>query len=77
MLSGQYAFHDNNSQVEIYKKILRGKYDLKKGPWLKISHEAKDLVKKLLTQDPFDRYSYKQILRHPFMQRYLLSKKNT
>lgn len=41
----------------IFDSILRGNIDFTSDPWPSISNSAKDLVKKMLRQDPAERFS--------------------
>ena len=43
MLSGSFPF-DGKSDKDIYKAIIKRKYDFKKDVWKNISNEAKDLI---------------------------------
>jgi hypothetical protein len=42
-------------QEQIFKMVLRGHIDFKTDPWPKLSESAKDLVRRLLEQDPTKR----------------------
>ena len=46
----------------IFDAILQGHIDFETDPWPKISNSAKDLVKKMLTQDPAQRITSAQVL---------------
>ena len=46
---------------DIFSLILAGKFESEKGPWRWISHEAKDLVKRMLTVDPRARITPSQV----------------
>nr|BCU41346.1 calcium-dependent protein kinase [Gentiana scabra] len=52
----------------IFHSILRGYVDLESQPWPSISSGAKDLVKKMLTQDPEKRITAAQVLEHPWIR---------
>lgn len=58
-------YHENTAQL--YKQIKKGEYDFPAPYWTDISDSAKDLVKKLLTVDPKQRYTAKQVLSHPWI----------
>ncbi len=45
--------------------------------WLKVSREAKSMVKKMLTRDPRIRPSAEELLAHEFFQDKLLTKQAT
>lgn len=46
----------------IFDAILEGKIDFESQPWPSISDSAKDLVRKMLTQDPKKRITSAQVL---------------
>ena len=60
LLCGELPFYGENETI-VYKKIMKGKYDFKSSTWDRISPCAKDLVGKLLTGDPHQRFSYSDI----------------
>jgi len=53
----------------IFNAILEGELDFVSEPWPSISDSAKDLVRKMLTQDPKKRITSAQVLgiRLPFL----------
>ena len=53
---------------EYIDKILIGKYDLESPPFNKISKNAKDLISKLLLNDPEKRISAEEALNHPWFK---------
>ena len=54
------------TEEEFIDKILIGKYDLESPPFNKISKNAKDLISKLLLNDPEKRISAEEALNHPW-----------
>ena len=62
MLSGSFPF-DGKSDKDIYKAIIKRKYDFKKDVWKNISNEAKDLINHLLC-DEDKRYTAEMVLNH-------------
>ena len=58
LLCGSPPFNGNNND-EIFEKILRGKYDMKRPQVTKCSKSVKNLIKKLLIVNPEKRYSSK------------------
>ena len=52
----------------IFDAVLRGQVDFHSDPWPKISSGAKDLVRRMLKQDPKDRLTAHQVLNHPWMK---------
>ena len=46
---------------------FQGQYDFPDPYWSEISDSAKDLVRKLLTVDPRQRYTAAQVLQHPWI----------
>lgn len=55
---------------EILKKTLDGSYQINDKRWRSISSEAKDLVIKLLENDPIDRLSIDEALMHPWFDKF-------
>ncbi|XP_027343482.1 calcium-dependent protein kinase 2-like isoform X2 [Abrus precatorius] len=52
----------------IFDAILEGHIDFESQPWPKISSNAKDLVRKMLIQDPKKRITSAQVLEHPWIK---------
>ncbi|XP_027343882.1 calcium-dependent protein kinase SK5 isoform X2 [Abrus precatorius] len=51
----------------IFRQILLGKLDFQSEPWPSISDSAKDLIRKMLDQNPKTRLTAHQVLRHPWI----------
>lgn len=58
-----------DTPAEILKRISNGKLDLESGNWSCVSNEAKDLVRKMLHEDPHRRPTAGQILQNPWIAR--------
>ncbi|XP_010924783.1 calcium-dependent protein kinase 1 isoform X1 [Elaeis guineensis] len=67
LLSGVPPFWAENEQG-IFDAVLRGHIDFSSEPWSSISSGAKELVKKMLRQDPKERLTAGQILNHPWIR---------
>jgi len=69
MLSGFQAFPilPNDTDAKFFSRIKCAKYDLSSSMWNKISLDAKDLISKLLTIDPNQRFSASEALLHPWV----------
>ncbi|CAK9139652.1 unnamed protein product [Ilex paraguariensis] len=67
LLSGVPPFWAE-TEKGIFKAILEGDIDFESQPWPSISCGAKDLVRKMLTQDPKRRITSAQILEHPWIK---------
>ncbi|GFP79111.1 calcium-dependent protein kinase isoform 2 [Phtheirospermum japonicum] len=52
----------------IFDAILKGHVDFESEPWPSISKSAKDLVGKMLTQDPKKRITATEVLEHPWIK---------
>ncbi|KAM1685744.1 hypothetical protein EV2_038095 [Malus domestica] len=52
----------------IFDAILEGVIDFDSQPWPSISDSAKDLVRKMLTQDPRKRITSAEVLEHPWLR---------
>lgn len=67
LLSGVPPFWAENEQG-IFDAVLRGHIDFSSDPWPSISSGAKELVKKMLRQDPKERLTAVEILNHPWVR---------
>ncbi|KAM7497052.1 hypothetical protein LguiA_021466 [Lonicera macranthoides] len=67
LLSGVPPFWAE-SEHGIFNAILRGHIDFTSDPWPSISPQAKDLVKKMLTVDPKQRMTAREVLNHPWIK---------
>lgn len=56
-------FYFAETEKGIFDAILQGEIDFESQPWPSISESAKDLVRKMLAQDPKKRISSAQVLR--------------
>ena len=68
LLVGYPPFNAKTTDL-IIAKVTEGKYNMRYQDWSKISNEAKDLVKQLLTYDPKERISAKEALSHPWFEK--------
>lgn len=53
---------DLETEKGIFDAILEGEIDFSSSPWPSISNSAKDLVRRMLTQDPKKRITSTQVL---------------
>ncbi|KAK7387764.1 hypothetical protein VNO78_22556 [Psophocarpus tetragonolobus] len=67
LLSGVPPFWAE-TEKGIFNAILEGEIDFVSEPWPSISNSAKDLVRKMLTQDPKRRITSAQVLEHPWIR---------
>ncbi|GAB2277795.1 Calcium-dependent protein kinase 33 [Dionaea muscipula] len=67
LLSGVPPFWDE-TEKGIFDAILKGHIDFESKPWPSISSSAKDLVRRMLTQDPKKRITAAQVLEHPWLR---------
>ncbi|KAK8954293.1 Calcium-dependent protein kinase isoform 2 [Platanthera zijinensis] len=67
LLSGVPPFWAE-TEKGIFDAILKGEIDFDSAPWPSISRSAKDLVRKMLTQDPRKRITSAQVLEHPWIR---------
>lgn len=51
-----------DSERAIFDAVLKGNVDFESKPWPSISESAKDLVRRMLTQDPKKRITAAQVL---------------
>ncbi|XP_058847692.1 calcium/calmodulin-dependent protein kinase type IV-like isoform X1 [Acipenser ruthenus] len=67
LLCGFEPFYDERGDQYMFKKILNCEYDFVSPWWDDVSLNAKDLVRKLIVQDPKKRLSTFQTLQHPWV----------
>ncbi|XP_031490865.1 calcium-dependent protein kinase 2-like [Nymphaea colorata] len=67
LLSGVPPFWAE-TEKGIFDAILQGNIDFESQPWPSISNSAKDLVRRMLTQDPKRRITSAQVLEHPWIK---------
>lgn len=66
------AFYHQDKRI-VMKQIRKGKYKMKDDCWNNISLEAKDLIHHLLQVDPRKRFTSKEVLLHPWIQKHTMS----
>lgn len=66
LLSGAPPFWSDCPQG-IFAEIKNGFLDVEGGPWQEISHEARDLVRRMLCRDPSKRITPQQARVHPWI----------
>ncbi|KAG9442871.1 hypothetical protein H6P81_018725 [Aristolochia fimbriata] len=67
LLSGVPPFWAE-TEKGIFDAILEGDLDLRSPPWPQISESAKDLIRKMLIQDPKRRITAAEALQHPWLR---------
>ena len=67
LLSGEPPFNGETDD-DIISEVKKGKYDIESGIWTKISSDAKELVKQLLTYDYKQRGSAYNALQHKWFK---------
>ena len=65
MLCGYLPF-TGSSPKEVFVKILKGEFKMDSPEWSYVSEECKDLVKKLLMVNHFERIKATEALSHPW-----------
>lgn len=68
MLCGQPPFYAS-TRKEIMEKIVKGRYQFKGKIWNVISPEAKDLISQMLTLNPSERPSCREVLSHTWFNK--------
>ncbi|GMH00324.1 hypothetical protein Nepgr_002163 [Nepenthes gracilis] len=66
LLSGVPPFW-GETEMGVFRQILRGKLDFNSEPWPSISDSAKDLIRKMLDRNPIGRLTAHQVLCHPWI----------
>jgi calcium-dependent protein kinase len=69
-----YPPFNAESDNEIMNKIKIGKYSFPDDDWIDISYEAKDLITKMLTYKPSERYSASDCLNHKWLSDKIIKK---
>ena len=69
LLTGRLVFRGNNLN-QILLKNRNCDFDYPEKYWNVISFEAKDLVSKLLTKDPKERWNPSEALNHPWFTKF-------
>ncbi|PHJ23690.1 calcium signaling protein kinase rad53 [Cystoisospora suis] len=72
MLGGSYPFDERIAPI--HTLILRGQFHFRHARFHRVSECAKDLIRRLLTVDIQRRITEHEVLRHPWMLRWLNSK---
>ncbi|TPX34457.1 hypothetical protein SmJEL517_g02916 [Synchytrium microbalum] len=67
-LCGYPPFSDDLAPPSMIEQIRRGKFAFQNPWWRGISHDAKDMICKLLKVDPNERLTAGQALQHPWMK---------
>lgn len=67
MLSGSPPFY-GRTHKEIFEKIKAGRWAFNGRNWSQVSENAKDLVRKMLTQDYRQRITAEGVLDHPWIK---------
>jgi len=70
LLTGILPFDDAHSEREIARQTIHDPVPYKESTWKKISPEAKLLVDNLLQKDFTKRMDIKEVLEHPWIQKY-------
>ncbi|XP_015111482.1 ovarian-specific serine/threonine-protein kinase Lok isoform X2 [Diachasma alloeum] len=68
MLSGLCPFTQNDPHMALDEQILKGVYRFHSQKFDKVSMEAIDLIKSMLTVNPGKRRTIKQVLEHPWLR---------
>ena len=66
LLGGYPPFYDDD-QNRLYDKIKHGVFEFHPEYWAQISHQGKDLIKKMLTVNPSQRITAAKALEHPWI----------
>lgn len=64
-----FANGPSDTPSEILRRISDGRLDLESGNWCSVSNEAKDLVRKMLHEDPHRRPTAAQVIQSPWLVR--------
>jgi len=67
LLGGDLPF-SARSQKDLFRSIVRGKYEFEEPGWTHVSEEAKDLVRRMLVTDPSLRLTSREAMATPWMR---------
>lgn len=67
-LSGYPPFSAEYQSLPLHEQIMRGAYSFPRRYWQGVSHDAIDLIRKMLTVDPKNRVTVDEILCHKWLQ---------
>ena len=70
LLSGFLPFDDEGSENEIIRQTIEDEVPYTSEVWKHISNEAKDLLKSLLCKEPSKRITIKEVLEHPWVEKF-------
>lgn len=59
-----YAPFNGNNDSEVYCAILKNELVFEPRDWDSVSHEARDLVRKMLVKNPFERFGSEECIKH-------------
>ena len=68
IISGKFPFRGESDKAKL-KAIMHGAFTFDDPAFYHASFEVKDLISKLLTRNPNDRYTAYQAYHHPWVQR--------
>jgi serine/threonine protein kinase len=67
LLSGSPPFY-GRTHPEIFQRIKAGRWGFHGRNWESVSEGAKDLVRRMLVQDPAQRITAEGVLQHPWIK---------
>jgi len=67
LLCGYPPFY-GESDADVLTKVRSGNFTFNAADWRDVSDDAKDLIRKLLTMNPRDRYTAEQALAHAWVK---------
>jgi len=74
LLCGYPPFYSNHGMAispGMKKRIRSGQYEFPEAEWGKVSTDAKNLIRNLLTTDPEKRYTIEQVIGNPWIAQYM------
>lgn len=67
MIGGIWMVQFTETEEGIAQAIIKGEINFIRDPWPRVSEDAKNLVKGMLDQNPYDRLTVEEVLRKYFM----------
>ncbi|CAF0955786.1 unnamed protein product [Didymodactylos carnosus] len=72
-----YSKHNASMSPEMKRKIRAGEYRFPDSDWNTVSHEAKDLIRAMLTVEPESRPTIEEVLQSPWLSKFAENVPNT
>ncbi len=65
-----YPPFNGDTEIEIFKTILKQELIFDEDDWVNIDQDAKDLILNMLKKMPIERYSIKDVVKHKWFNKF-------